>query len=371
MVIRAKKLITGWKSFTILINTRLNFVLLIYQLLRESIKSVSMEISVLLLTLNARYQLSRLTSLVKIQISTCSILSPFGALITRRTTKETNVYIHTIGKILEENLSFTTIKKTNVRIGAQDHLSTTTKMDVLMSICALIAMVGKNKNIILKTISSILASMESIAKSLIVLTITINKTGDNHYLNGLKYFLRQEKLTSLLIITCLILETKLKIEISWEVLSKLLSQEQQPIFLSNLLSLKPSSPLKVKLLTMIMGKLHQVNSNPRTSILMLLNLCQGNSKLSFSTTLYRIDPASINLNQITFNLSIRMTHCKICKSEALHHLSCIRPNIISRSILFINRTIYIRHCLNNSNMFNTLKTSTLATLHHSMNNIQE
>lgn len=63
--------------------------------------------------------------------------------------KETFVFMHTIGKITEENLQFLTIQKICVKTGTQRDLSHHIKMGAKMNIDALIVMVGRNKSFIL------------------------------------------------------------------------------------------------------------------------------------------------------------------------------------------------------------------------------
>ena len=77
-----KRLTTVLKSFIIQINIRQNFALL----LLTRLENVNMEIIVLLLILNLKFQLSLLINFLKTQTSICSILKLCGALIMKLST---------------------------------------------------------------------------------------------------------------------------------------------------------------------------------------------------------------------------------------------------------------------------------------------
>lgn len=67
--------------------------------------------------------------------------------------KEMYVCLLTTGKILEENLNFTSTQRTNVPTGGLGHLSAATEMAVQMNTSAAAVTAGRNKSITLRTIS--------------------------------------------------------------------------------------------------------------------------------------------------------------------------------------------------------------------------
>ena len=71
----------------------------------------------------------------------------------KQTIKETNAYMRTIGKTLDENLKFICITRSNVVIGAQKITSIIIKMVARMNTDVQTAMVGRNKNIIQRVIN--------------------------------------------------------------------------------------------------------------------------------------------------------------------------------------------------------------------------
>ena len=66
---------------------------------------------------------------------------------------EISAYMHITGKISEENLSFTTMEKSNALIGVHKSTCITTEMVAKMNIDAQAAMGGRSSNITLKTIN--------------------------------------------------------------------------------------------------------------------------------------------------------------------------------------------------------------------------
>ena len=88
--------------------------------------------------------------------------------------RETLVYMLTIGKISGENLIFLTMKGSNARNGKLSTLFKLMQMAAKMSTGASFLTDGRSKNIIPLTIRFMLAGKDSIAKSLTVLTTTVN-----------------------------------------------------------------------------------------------------------------------------------------------------------------------------------------------------
>lgn len=142
--------------------------------------------------------------MIKISTFTCSILKLYGVLIMKQIIKEMYVFMHIIGRILEENLIFIFTARSNAQIGEADSSLILIRMVVHMNINVLAAMVGKNKNTIQRTINLIHANMQNNVQNLIVLIIMVKQIKDNIYLNGLRFFPKQELLTFLPIIICLI-----------------------------------------------------------------------------------------------------------------------------------------------------------------------
>jgi hypothetical protein len=149
MVTIAKKPIIVWKNSTTQTNTKLSFV---HRTLTK-LESANMEISAHSLIQSLKYLSSSLTSLIKTLISTCFISRRCGVHIMRIITRETSVYSLIIGKIIDANHNFISTQRNNVLIGDRDLSSTITKTDVQTSINVSIVMAGKNKSIILRTIS--------------------------------------------------------------------------------------------------------------------------------------------------------------------------------------------------------------------------
>jgi len=85
--------------------------------------------------------------------STCFISKQFGVPTMKTIIREINVFLHIIGKILEESHSSISIRKNSVLTGDRGNLLTTIKMDALMSTSAIIVMAGKNRSITQKSIN--------------------------------------------------------------------------------------------------------------------------------------------------------------------------------------------------------------------------
>lgn len=92
---------------------------------------------------------------------------------------EISAYTHIIGKISEENHSYTIIPKSNVITGGLDLTSIITEKGVQMSIIVIVVMAGKNRSIIQKIINSILVNMENSAINHIAHIIIPKKIEDS------------------------------------------------------------------------------------------------------------------------------------------------------------------------------------------------
>lgn len=174
------------KNFIILRSIKLSIALLIQP--KQTL--VIMVTCALLLIQKMKLLLICQTSLIKIQISTCFILKQFGAHIQIPIILEMHVYMHIIGRTLEESLIFLIMKKSNVLNGKPRILSKHMLMVVSMNIDVNFLMDGKNKNITHLIIKCMHADKLNNAKSLIALITTLKWTEDSQLINSLRSFLK-------------------------------------------------------------------------------------------------------------------------------------------------------------------------------------
>lgn len=109
-------------------------------------------------------------------ISICFTLKLFGVLIAMLHMLEMPVFMHTIGKILEESPTSSSTKENSAHSGRPNISFKHMQMDVKMNIGANFPTDGKNKNIIHLTIRCMHADKASSATSLIVHIIIQNMT---------------------------------------------------------------------------------------------------------------------------------------------------------------------------------------------------
>jgi hypothetical protein len=129
--------------------------------------------------------------------STCSILKQFGAPTQMHNIPEMLVFMLIIGKISEENLTFSNMKENNVHNGKPSILCKHMLMAVKMSIGASSLTAGRNKSIILSIIRSMHAGRALIVRSLIVHIFTVMLIKDSLSGNNLGY--SQETVGALLV----------------------------------------------------------------------------------------------------------------------------------------------------------------------------
>ena len=171
MEMHALELITESRSFIILKSTRWSFVLSIL----TAWISVNMGNTVLLLIQCRRSWLTCLMRWRKMMISTCFILKRSGALTLIKNIRkvEETVFMHTTGKILEENHNNFHTHMKNAWTGKLSNSSRMWAMAVKMSFFARDLMDGKSKSTILQTTGPIIAGLVKNAKRRIVLISTI------------------------------------------------------------------------------------------------------------------------------------------------------------------------------------------------------
>ena len=150
MVRSAQRLTTKSRYSTILISIRPNTVNL-----TNKNWNVNTESIVHSLTQIVKFPLNFFINFKRTWTSTCSILKQCGVLTMRMIIKEINASMLIIGKILEENPNLTYIKALNAKTGVLKKLLTNTKKDVVLNLNVVLAMDGKNRNIIQTTSSLI------------------------------------------------------------------------------------------------------------------------------------------------------------------------------------------------------------------------
>lgn len=172
MGMTANALITVLRSFTILTNTKPNFVL---PTSKDKLNA-NIKIFVLLHTMNQNFLWKWLKSTKLMLTFTYIISKPCGVLTEKTTTTERSAFMHIIGKITDESqINFHTAIKC-VQIGKQILSSLHFPMDVHFSTSADSHMAGRSRNTTLSFSSKNSVNMEQIVKRRTVLIIMIIMT---------------------------------------------------------------------------------------------------------------------------------------------------------------------------------------------------